>query len=192
VILAGAVIPFLTRWPTTVIDQYRGWIAFLQSMSRDVVGSYRDLWTIVRLLDWPISVGAYRAIQLVTGLAVLVWTLRLRGRRLDVRGQLTLTLAMGSAWLLILGPAVEYNTYVVLAPTAAWAVMTAFEQRQGRSLAAAAFAMTMVLGAGAVERMLEALQPVPLLVLPVGTMLFVMWLAIWGRQCGAAAGVGRQ
>ena len=99
---------------------------------------------------------------------------------------MTLILALGAAWLMIFGPAVEYNTYVVLAPMITWALMDALQADRGRLLIGAAFAMAMVLGAGAVERAWVDACPLAYAVLPVGSCLFVLWLLFFAPRSAAA------
>ena len=58
----------------------------------------------------------YRGLQVLGGLAVLAGLLWFR-RRVPSRGVLiTVALALGAAWSMLLGPAVEAPTYVFLAP----------------------------------------------------------------------------
>jgi hypothetical protein len=176
----GAGLPFLTRSPAVVIDHYRDWFAFLSSMSEELVGSYRDAWTVLKLLEVPVPTGGYRVLQLATGLAVLGWCLWIRRRLPSERWLLTFTLGMGTAWLMVFGPAVEYNTYVVLAPAATWALLSAPESGRAGLLAVIGFAVTMVLGSGSIARALADVFPPVLALLPAGTLLLAAWLVYYG------------
>ena len=86
---------------------------------------------------------------------------------------------------MLFGPAVEYNTFVVLAPTATWALLTAVETARGKVSACTAFVMTMLLGAGTVERSLAAVTGAAAVILPVGTAVFLMWLVRYGPAADA-------
>jgi len=174
--VVGGAIPFLTQWPGVVMDQYRGWFSYLSGMSAEVIGSYRDVWTLIKAAEWPVSEGMYRLIQVMAGAAVLGWCFWQRRRVRSVRWELTLMLAMGTAYLMAFGPGVEFNTFVVMAPLITWALLESFDTARGRVLIVVAFAMTMVLGAGAIERSLVEIFPAARATLPVGVLLFVIWL----------------
>lgn len=174
---AGALLPFLTQPFSVVCDQYRDWFALLGTLSTVLTHSYRDIWTLSLLFDRPVPATAYRIAQAAAGLIVLSHCHWQSKRLSSTRWTLMVVLGAGSAWMMLLGPAVEYNTYVVLAPAVTWALLSAFEARRARALAAIAFLATMILGAGAIERPLTGITPAARLVLPVGTLLFVIWLA---------------
>jgi hypothetical protein len=86
------------------------------------------------------------------------------------------TLALGCAWLMLFGPAVEYATYVFLAPVLAWAALERTDWRAGRRLIAAALVLVLVLGWGGLTRQLADRVPLVLAALPAGTTLFAIWL----------------
>lgn len=180
VLAAGALLPFLTQPPNVVHDQYRAWAELLSKMSGEAMRNYRDGWTLLRICGADVPTSLYRLIQLGAAGAGLGWCLWLKHKGMPPRRLLTLTLSVGAAWALVLGPAVEYNTFVVLAPMISWAVLEAFEFRRGRVLAATAFFMTMILASGAIERALLRLSSAALFILPVGTVLFVGWLVSAG------------
>lgn len=131
---AGVVMPFLFQAPEYVARQYAGWLAVLRADDRAGLATtvcYRDLWLLCRLARLPVSRDAYALIQGVAaaGVAGLCWAGRRNGwprRRLLAR-----VLNLGVCWMLLCGPATESATYILLAPTAAWAVVDAGGRRQG-------------------------------------------------------------
>src|SRR5262249_15261275 len=98
------------------------------------------------------------------------------------------TLSMGLAWLMLFGPAVEHATYVFLAPPLLWALLERHAWPHGRGLIWASALLIMVLGWGAVTRLLAPDWPVLLTALPAGTALFVLWLIGYARSCGTPTG----
>jgi hypothetical protein len=182
-LLTGAAIPFAVPPYGTAIDQYRAWFDLLADMAREPQGPYRDLWTVLNRLAIPMPRIAYRVLQAAVGVALVIWCLACRRRTEAVTAALTLALCGGSAYAMLLGPGVEFNTMVVLAPAATWALMTAHEQRRGRLAVSAAFLMTMLLGAGAIERKLVAFVPWAVATLPAGVILFAFWLLRHGPAC---------
>jgi hypothetical protein len=121
-----ALLPFLLQQPDYVADQYVQWFQRLRGDDRKywpLEAAYRDLWLLFRRVYVPITPRLYLGLQLVSaaGCALLCATARLRG--LPREDWLLLVLALGSCWMMLCGPATESCTYVVLAPTAAWAIL---------------------------------------------------------------------
>jgi hypothetical protein len=204
-VAVGFVIPFLTRPPGVVLEQYAEWLEHLVHSGHDRWLGFRDGWTawlaarhlIGRLqgqlaLCEPVSGAAYRLVQLISAGAALSWCLwqQRRAAWLGLGGgwAVHVTLSAGMAWLMLFGPAIEHATYVFLAPMLAWAVVQREEWPRGRLLIGAASVLILVLGWGAVSRQASVAWPAggPLLVaaLPVGTGLFLLWLAGYANSCG--------
>jgi hypothetical protein len=207
-VAAGFLVPFLTRGPEMVLGHYTEWLDHLQQSRGERWGGFRDAWTFwlaVRHLAGglkgpfeicrPFEGLTYRMVQGAAALAVLAWCLwqRGRGRRLGLgAGWLVhVALAAGLAWLMLFGPAVEHATYVFLAPALMWAVVQREMWGRGRGLVLAAFALVMLLGWGAVARAVMNVWPAggPLLLaaLPLGSALFVLWLAGYAFSCSPRA-----
>jgi hypothetical protein len=131
----GLALPFAVQEPGYVAEQYRAWLHHLtendhrRSWPREM--HYRD----VRLLDWlwggPVDTGEYRAVQL--GVAAMIAALCLAGRRRGWSRRYLLTALLGLAccWMTVFGPATEFCTYLLLAPSLAWALLEAWAE--GRS-----------------------------------------------------------
>jgi Glycosyltransferase family 87 len=192
----GLLLPFLVKSPRFVLQDYQDWFTHLLDTSSERWPGFRDVWTVwlaarhllfgaeLSLTDSMAHPLLYRLVQIGSGLGVLAWCLWQQRRGTDTRLLLTLTLAMGSAWLMLFGPAVEHATYVFLAPPLAWAASQRSSWRPGQFLLVPALALVLVFGWGALIRLWPAAEPFLLLALPLGTVLFTVWL------CGyAAAGV---
>ena len=132
---AGLLLPFATKAPGVVLHHYHEWLAHLFGSSSERWPGFRDAWTVwlaarhllfgdALVLDDPMTQPLmYRVLQISTGLAVLAWCLWQQRRGVERRRLVALTLAMGLAWLMLFGPAVEHATYGFLAPVLAWAVV---------------------------------------------------------------------
>jgi alpha-1,2-mannosyltransferase len=180
---ALACVPFLTKAPGEVVGYYRAWVECLETRQATVqrFTGYRDGWTIWEQFQSPVNAHAYFIAQAVGGLATLAFCLWLgRTRKTEGRSQkaeiITYSLAAWSMWQLLLGPGTERLTYLIVAPFAAWAVMTSYFERRNFPLAAAAFVTTFVLGAGGVERILIRWIPVAPALQPIGVIMFGLWL----------------
>ena len=73
--VALALVPFLTRPPSTVVWQYHEWYAGLTGPLQGRWGGYRDAWTIWEQFCRPNQPNhhAYMALQLTAALGVLAW-----------------------------------------------------------------------------------------------------------------------
>jgi hypothetical protein len=128
-ILIGLTIPFLTSPPEYVARQYQQWYDIVRMDDRRHAAlpvCYRDLWLLVRVFQLPISSAAYTAIQglgAAAAAAICLW-----GKRagLNVRQLTMLCLSLTTFWIMLLGPATESSTYLILAPTLAWIVLDAW------------------------------------------------------------------
>ncbi|HWG41494.1 MAG TPA: glycosyltransferase family 87 protein [Gemmataceae bacterium] len=193
------LVPFLTRPSLIVLEHYQEWFDHVLETGNVRWLGFRDGWTVWLVLRQffggevgplplrePMDSSWYRLVQLVTAAAALVWCLwqRRRAARLELgpRWLVHVTLSMGLAWLMLFGPAVEHATYVFLTPPLAWAVLERRAWPLGRGLIVAAFVLIMILGWGAVSRLLW-MWPVLLTTLPAGTALFALWLIGYAQGC---------
>jgi hypothetical protein len=83
---------------------------------------------------------------------------------------------MWSAWQLLFGPGSERLTYLIIAPFAAWAMLTSFFERRNLWLATAAFITMFLLGSGNAERVLIRWTHTAVALEPMGVLLFAAWL----------------
>jgi alpha-1,2-mannosyltransferase len=207
VCLILAMIPFLTRPPSTVLGQYHGWYAVLTGPLQARNDGYRDAWTFWEQLsplihcraNWvdPASHGVYVAIELAAALGVLAWCLW-QARRTsvlvptaesgdksphskDVRRLLTVILSMWASWQLLFGPATEQFTYGIIAPSAAWAVLVSFAEKRARWLTLTAWALLALAPAGDIESAVARVFPASPILAPLGVVLFVAWL-LWHER----------
>jgi hypothetical protein len=131
-----AALPYLCQEPGYVTRQYALWYERLRPADEhrrhwpDEI-AYRDLWLLLRVWGVPLAGSAYQAVQLAAaaGCAAVVAALRWRGRPASQVGLAALTL--GSAWMMLLGPATESCTYVVLAPALGWWLVRAHQAAAG-------------------------------------------------------------
>jgi predicted neuraminidase len=191
VLAVGLLVPFFFQSPGYVSGQYAAWLQHLAQTSDVRWPGFRDAWTAWELVDAPINLTGYRIIQVTTAFAVLAWCLWIGARSPNDRVKLTLALSMGLCWVLLFGPAVEYNTYVLLGPVIVWALLGGLVTRQAPALPVVAYILVTFIGAGGVERALLGVSHLFSAALPVGTSLFVLWL-IWNGPVVARETVPRE
>lgn len=189
-----AALPFAFQSPAYVWEQYAAWFDHLGRTAAQRWPSFRDAWTVWATLAGSVPVVGYRIAQALTGLLVVLACRRVAQRtaRRDappLRDALPPVLGLSLGWLMLFGPAVEFQTFVWLTPLAAWAALDACQRRRGRRFAVTAYVLTTFLGYGAIERALTPLTPLAPLLLPAGVVLLLVWIIAYAppqEECHTA------
>jgi hypothetical protein len=189
------LMPFLTRPYDVVLQHYGDFVAQQRTLASERWPGFRDAWTVWQVsqhiysgasgpvpLKAPLDNAAYRAVQLLAALGCLVWCLALARKGLDTRLLLRRVLSIGTAWVLLFGPAVEHPTYVFLAPFLAAAIGDVRARGISRFLAVIAAGLILSGGWGALTLLLVADFPMVLIALPAGTALFTVATALAGTR----------
>lgn len=152
-IAASLLAAFLFQEPGYVLDQYQKWIALVASEDRSATlldHMYRDLWLLIHLYDLPISRSAYAIVQATSGVGVALLCWRRQRDGWTTPELLISTLAVTTTWMMLLGPATESSTFILLAPSLAWSVVSGFEAFEWRHVllwaSCAGFLLAVVLG----------------------------------------------
>jgi hypothetical protein len=98
----------------------------------------------VRVTGLPLSVEAYRVVQLAGAALAAGLVLLLRWTGADGKPLLRAALGLACCWMTLLGPATESSTYIVLAPALGWALTDAWTAPRSaavRGLTAAAYGL---------------------------------------------------
>jgi alpha-1,2-mannosyltransferase len=207
---ALALVPFLTRPPSTVAWQYQEWYMSLAGSLEDRCGGYRDAWTVWEQLSPPVNRYVYLTLQLAAAWAVLAWCWWQRSRLHNLSGGadilvcplpqavqgrqephlgqefgtnrlLLLILSIWASWQLLFGPGTEQLTYGIIAPSASWAVMVSFAEKRARWLTVTAWATLALLPSGEIESTVLRVFPAGKILPALGVVLFVSWL-VWHER----------
>lgn len=142
-------VPFLFQRPAYVLEQYRLWFGVLQNDERgeNLDHMYRDVWLLIYLCDLPISRHVYLLVQMAGGALVALVSWRRQRAGWPTGPLLTATLALTVTWMMLLGPATESSSFILLAPSFAWSLLDAVVHRAHgpRRLLLAASAICFVL-----------------------------------------------
>jgi hypothetical protein len=115
-----ALLPFAFQDAHYVTGQYHAWLATRLADDRfqyPMKDAPLDLWyLLVRLGGLPISEHVYMALQVSAGAALALFVFFRRAS--PVRDTLASLYLLVSVWMLLLGPATENQTYVILGPAA--------------------------------------------------------------------------
>ena len=142
-----AAAAFLTQHPAYVADQYRLWIETRRLDRRRYTATdpQRDLWMIFRVVGVPLTDWLYLCIQLGSAAALAGFAWWAQHKHWDQGRLLFVLLNLGLCWMLLLGPATEAATYVILAPSIVFAVLLALDQPWFfRALAWSAYGLLLV------------------------------------------------
>jgi hypothetical protein len=124
-LLLGVALPFLVRPPDYVLRQYQNWYDVVRLDNRkhaELPRCYRDLWLLIRVSGATFPPGAYAALQGVGAIATAGICLWGKYAGLNARALTMVSLNLAALWMMLLGPATESSTYLLLAPTLAWIV----------------------------------------------------------------------
>jgi hypothetical protein len=125
-LLAVAALPFVLQRPVYVLAEYREWLSLLEADDRKnwpLHMMYRDLWLLFRVWDVPIAPRTYQSLQVLGGVSCAIVCVLGRRRGQPARRVALSVLSLGCCWMVLLGPASESATYILLAPSLAWALV---------------------------------------------------------------------
>jgi len=143
-------LPFLAQKPSYVVDQYHDWITTRTGDNRLEYAlniAPLDLWfVLVRVGHLPLNQTVYHLMQLAGGGLVAVYCLYGRIKQWPKERLLGGLFTFVCLWMVLLGPATENHTYLLIAPAAALAVVESFNLRQKalRILACAAYLLLLL------------------------------------------------
>ncbi len=176
-------LSFVLQKPAYVAEQYHQWIATRSVDERhyDVLNRPRDLWTLLYACGIELNLRLYFIIQILGGGAIAA--LCVLGRRKNWANDrlLTLIFTLVCCWMLLLGPATESSTYIVLAPAVCFAAVEAFSRPFPSWMRALITSVLSILIGGAAfiafagrRRDLWSMS-----IQQIGTVLFVVFALAW-------------
>jgi hypothetical protein len=173
-------LPFALQEPGYVWRQYQDWVhwGLNQRLGNELSRSYQDLMCWCRTWLVPIDRTTYVWLEIAGGggiAALCVWQ-----RRRGVPGQelLNYVFALACAWMMVLGPATESTTYVLLAPAVAAAAVAAWVTPRSLGIRLALVGCCILLAATELELMFPLGNPLRHLgTQPFATLLFVAAVA---------------
>lgn len=128
----GLLLPFATQRPDIVLEQYQSWLAHLRDSTVIMRERLRTLEHLLAIYGWPVPPHAFLMIQVLGGLVILGLCL-IRARRVPESRQLLHdAFQLFACWVVLLGPATETCTYIVIAPVIAWQLILAFSHKVAR------------------------------------------------------------
>lgn len=199
-LLALFLLSLCLQHPPYVLAQSHNWIARLGSDDRRLTGpygSYRDAWLLLRIVRVPLTMSVWPFLQMAAGAGAAAFCFCGQRSGWSAIRCLLAAYCLGSAWMMLFGPATEAATYVVVAPAvvigllAAWYTGTPLWMRSGMT-----GAYGVLIAADALNSWWHPATHVALVhsVQPLGTLLFagtaIAWFStneLWAKRCPAPA-----
>jgi hypothetical protein len=122
----GLALPFLMQEPNYVAGQYRSWLEAVRADDRSGFApeyAYRNFQLLSRVWLTPLSKKLYLIMEVLAGAGMALLCLAGQQRQWPRRRLLTYLLGLGCCWMTLFGPATESCTYILVAPTLAWAFL---------------------------------------------------------------------
>ncbi len=176
-LLAGLMLPFALQRPDYAASMYESWWRHLTTGDRSnlaIHSTTKDLWLLLRMVEAPLSRTFYAVIQLGSAAAVAALCLCARRKQGASGRLLTALTVLGTAWMMLCGPATESSTYVLFGPAVVWVAFEAFWRRRSPCARAAIvgilavfFARPPLAAAGVTQPLAYATQPLATLGLVV-------------------------
>ncbi|MGD9645541.1 MAG: glycosyltransferase family 87 protein [Pirellulales bacterium] len=173
-----AVVPFATQRPAYVAGQYQSFGELLMGPCQERWSAFRDAWTIWEAIGTP-DPRVFRILQLLAAGGVLAGCLWKRLSGAPTERVVLAAVALWPAWQLLFGPASERNTYGLLAPAMALALVESWRSRRGLWLACLALACFLI-GSGGIERSLVKYASAAQAILPLGVVVYLLWFLYYG------------
>ena len=136
-------MPFVLANSDYVAHQYRQLWTLLAAEDRSQDGmrnAYRDLRLVVASFGFTMPGRLYLALQVLGGGAIVGMCILLRHRGARMRLVLDYAFSATMCWFMLLGPATEKATYVLVAPSLIWTLLAAVQQHRRVLITASALA----------------------------------------------------
>lgn len=182
-LLALGALSFILQKPAYVAEQYHNWVATraVDERHHDVMNRPRDLWTLLAACRIELNLRFYFILQILGGgvIAALCFVGRLKKWGND--RLLTLIFTLVCCWMLLLGPATESSTYILLAPAISLAAVEAFSRPFPHWMRAlVATALTILIGGAAFIAFAGRRRDLwSMSIQQIGTVLFAVFALAW-------------
>jgi Glycosyltransferase family 87 len=184
-LLLVAVAPFLFQHWSYVFDQYRAWISTRSADNRlnyPIKYASLDLWFLIHWIGHlPLLPFLYTLLQVGSGGAVAVFCIWGKWKDWVIERMLIGLFCLSLIWMMLLGPATESYTYVLLAPALSLVLVHVFTETRSTWLQVwvlAAFSLQLI--AMARTSFLPGFKPLWILsAQPLSALLFLGACLVW-------------
>lgn len=189
-LLALGALSFVLQKPSYVAEQYQNWVGARSSDDRHCGAGAppelatmrpRDLWTLLAACGIELNLRLYFYLQILGGAAIAALCFFGRMKKWGMDRLLTLAFTLVCCWMLLLGPATESATYILLAPAVSFATVEAFSRSFPIWMrAAVAVSAAILIGGMAFISWFGAKRDLwSMSVQQIGTVLFTVFALAW-------------
>lgn len=182
-LLAFGALSFVLQKPSYVLEQYHNWVATRSVDERhfDVENRPRDLWTLLYACGITLNLRLYFFAQILGGAAIAALCLFGRVKKWGTDRLLTIIFTLVPCWMLLLGPATESSTYIMLAPAISLAAVGAFSPPFPRWMRAlVTTALTILIGGAAFIAFAgHRREPWSMSIQQIAAVLFAVFAIAW-------------
>lgn len=189
-VVLGLLLPFAAQRPAVVAAQYQSWLHHLADSTEIMRERLRSIDQLFVIYGQPLSQQTFAVIGVAAGAIVYLLCLNGLRRAHDRREVLARTFLWFSMWVVLCGPATESCTYVVAAPTIAWALVEAWRRGRSRCERTLLVASLLMMGPAVTDLFGKLIRNFANEhgSQPVGALLLLAWLVMeWVQQPRYAA-----
>jgi hypothetical protein len=191
-LLVLGAFSFLLQRPSYVLEQYEAWWHTRISDHRHFYAlrlAPRDLWLLLHDLHLSLPESAYQLLQVCTGALIALYAFIRRSRGDSLNALLVGVFFLSVCWMLLLGPATESATYILLAPVVVLEVVNLLKNRLSLVPGLLLFgSLGLLLLSLAINSFTHANRnPHAMVMQPLAALLFVTYLARTRLALGPAS-----
>jgi hypothetical protein len=186
----GLVLPFAAQRPAVVLAQYTSWLGHIFESTEVMRERLRSIDHLFVLYAEPLSHRTFALMGLASGLVVFGLCRLCAWTTADVRERLTRTFVLFAIWVVLVGPATETCTYVVVAPAIAWSIVDLFRRPAPAALRWLLIASLVLMGPAVTDFVGPAVRNFANAhgSQTIGALIYLVYLlAQTGQRCAAPA-----
>jgi hypothetical protein len=122
---SALALPFALQSPSYVPQQYKDWLAFGLNARGNPQGSHQllDIRVVFEQFHFVMTDHQYFLLEIFAAAVVAILVVHARWRGMEQKRLILLTFGLATSWMTVFGPATESQTYIVVAPIMAWAMI---------------------------------------------------------------------
>ena len=186
----GLLLPFAAQRPAVVARQYESWLHHLADSTEIMRERLRSIDQLFVIYSQPLSQQTFALIGVAGGAVVFLLCLYAKRQYRDPRQVFTRAFLWFSLWVVLCGPATESCTYVVAAPTIAWALVEAWRRGRPAYERAVLVASLLMMGPAVTDMFGKLIRNFANEhgSQPVGALFLLAWLAVETFQVSELSG----
>jgi hypothetical protein len=125
------IVSLLLQRPSYVLHEYVNWFAHLGSITRRSAGQFgtwRDAYFLLRIARIPLTPRGWLVVEAISGIAVAAFCAWGVHRNWHRERLMFAAFGLGSAWMVLFGPATEAASYILLVPAIVYGLLRSWTE----------------------------------------------------------------